>query len=69
MDIYPAAAELIRDVRIAQPITGTVPPLAVCATLRFGDWFPGKILMAVRAPSSPALRCTLFDACLSAQCA
>ena len=66
MDIYPAAAELIRDVRIAQPINGSNPHAKACAALRLGNYFPSKILMAVRAASSPALSSTHLNACSGA---
>src|SRR5215470_14899491 len=62
MDIYPAAAELIRDVPLDQPIIGVRPHAAKRAAEWFFDNFPGETLYAVKANDSPAILRTLFDA-------
>ncbi len=61
MDIYPAAAELIRDVPVEQPVPDFRRRAAACAAWRLGDQFPGEMLCAVRANDSPAASRTLAD--------
>jgi len=55
MDIYPAAAELIRDVRIAQPVIDYSPHATACAAWRLGNCFPARMHLAAKAASSPAV--------------
>jgi ornithine decarboxylase len=62
MDIYPAAAELIRGVALDQPIIGLRPHAAKRAAEWFCGNFPGETLYAVKANDSPVLLKTLFDA-------
>ncbi len=54
MDIYPAAAELIRDVPVEQPVFDIRPRAVACVAWRLGDHFPREMLCAVRANGSPA---------------
>jgi len=62
MDIYPAAAELIRDVPVEKPALCFRPRAAVCAAWRLGNPIPGKMLYAVTANRSPAALRILMDA-------
>ncbi len=54
MDIYPAVAELIRDVPVEQPMLNFRPRVEACVAWRLGDHFPAEMLCALRANSSPA---------------
>ncbi len=60
MDIYPAAAELLRDVPVEHPVLGVRPHAASRAARWFGDHFPGKTLYAVKANNSPNVLAALF---------
>jgi ornithine decarboxylase len=62
MDIYPAAAELIRDVPVDLPVIGMRPHAAARAGRWFCDNFPGETLYAVKANDSPAIIAALFNA-------
>ena len=62
MDIYPAAAELIRDVPVEQPVLDFRPRAAACVAWWLGDHFPREMLCAVRANGSPAASRTLASA-------
>ncbi|MGO9984436.1 MAG: type III PLP-dependent enzyme [Rhodomicrobium sp.] len=62
MDIYPAAAELLRDVPVEQPVIGVRPHAAARAARWFGDHFPGETLYAVKANDTPLILKTLFEA-------
>jgi ornithine decarboxylase len=62
MDIYPTAAEVIRDVQLNRPVIGFRPHAAMRAARWFGDNFPGETLYAVKANDSPAVLAALFNA-------
>ncbi len=62
MDIYPAAAELIRDVPLDKPVIGIRPHAAARAAHWFGENFPGETLYAVKANDSHAVLAALFGA-------
>ncbi len=62
MDIYPAAAELIRDVPLTQPVFDFRPRARACEAWRLGDHFPGEMLCTVRAKLSLAVSRVLADA-------
>jgi ornithine decarboxylase len=62
MDIYPAAAEVIRDVPVDQPVLCLRPHAAARAARWFLEQFPGETLYAVKANDSPLIIGTLFDA-------
>lgn len=62
MDIYPAAAELLRDVPVEHPVIGTRPHAAARAARWFVDHFPGETLYAVKANDSDAILASLFNA-------
>jgi ornithine decarboxylase len=62
MDIYPAAAELLRDVPIDQPILCLRPHVAARAARWFLKHFPGEKLYAVKANDSPHIIDALWAA-------
>lgn len=62
MDIYPAAAEVIRDEPVDQPVLCLRPHAATRAVGRFIEHFPGEPLHAVKANDSPACLRTLPNA-------
>src|SRR5271165_403829 len=62
MDIYPAAAELLRDVPVENPVLGVRPHAAARAARWFCDHFPGETLYAVKANDTPLALATLFEA-------
>jgi len=62
MDIYPAAAELIRDVPVEQPVLDFRSHAAACVASRLGNHFPREMLGAVMANASPAGSGTLANA-------
>jgi ornithine decarboxylase len=62
MDIYPTAAELIRDVPVELPVLGMRPHAAARAARWFKDNFPGETLYAVKANDSPLIVAALFNA-------
>ena len=62
MDIYPAAAELLRDVPVDQPVIGVRLHAAKRAARWFVENFPGETLYAVKANDLPAILNTLFEA-------
>ncbi len=62
MDIYPAAAEVIRDVPVDQPVLCLRPHAATRAARWFLEHFPGETLYAVKANNSPLIIGALFDA-------
>ncbi len=62
MDIYPAAAEVIRDVPVDQPVLCLRPHAATRAARWFVEHFPGETLYAVKANSSPVIIDALRDA-------
>lgn len=62
MDIYPTAAEVIRDAIGDRPVIAFRPHAAARAARWFGDNFPGETLYAVKANDSPAVLAALFNA-------
>jgi ornithine decarboxylase len=62
MDIYPAAAEVIRDEPVDQPVLCLRPHAATRAARWFIEHFPGETLYAVKANNSPLIIGALFDA-------
>ncbi len=62
MDIYPAAAEYLRDVPVDQPVLCVRPRAAKRAVRWFGENFPGETLYAVKANDSPVILSALFEA-------
>lgn len=62
MDIYPAAAELIRDVRIAKPIADYRPHEIACMAFGFGESLPSKAHCAARAKISPGASSAILAA-------
>ncbi len=61
MDIYPTAAEAIRDLHLDRPLIGFRPHAATRAARWFADTFPGETLYAVKANNSPAVIAALMD--------
>jgi hypothetical protein len=61
MDIYPAAAELLRDVPIEKPVIRARPHVFARAARLFGGKFPDEWLCAVKANLSPAPLAVLFN--------
>jgi ornithine decarboxylase len=55
MDIYPTAAEAIRDLQLDRPVIGVRPHAANRAARWFVDNFPGETLYAVKANDSKAV--------------
>jgi ornithine decarboxylase len=62
MDIYPAAAEFIRDVPVEKPVIAVRLHAATRAARWFGENFPGETLYAVKANDSPSTLAALFNA-------
>jgi ornithine decarboxylase len=62
MDIYPAAAELLRDVPVDLPVLCLRPHAATRAARWFIDHFPGETLYAVKANDSPLILDALWNA-------
>jgi ornithine decarboxylase len=62
MDIYPAAAELLRDVPVELPVIAVRPHAASRAARWFGDHFPGEVLYAVKANDSLTVLHALYSA-------
>lgn len=62
MDIYPTAAELIRDAQLDQPVLCQRPHAAARAARWFKDNFRGETLYAVKANDAPSVLATLFNA-------
>ena len=62
MDIYPAAAELLRDVPVELPVIAVRPHAARRAARWFGDRFPGEVLYAVKANDSLTVLHALYTA-------
>jgi ornithine decarboxylase len=62
MDIYPAAAELLRDVPVDQPVLCLRPHAATRAARWFVEHFPRETPYAVKANDSPAALRTLPNA-------
>ncbi len=54
MDIYPAAAELIRDVPVEKPVHCFSPHQVTCAAWRLDNHLPGEMPYAVLASHSLA---------------
>jgi ornithine decarboxylase len=61
MDIYPTAAEAIRDLQLDRPVIGLRPHAATRAARWFVDNFPGETLYAVKANDSKAVLSALMD--------
>ncbi len=61
MDIYPTAAEAIRDLHLDRPVIGVRPHAAIRAARWFVDNFPGETLYAVKANDSSAVLAALMD--------
>jgi ornithine decarboxylase len=61
MDIYPAAADALRDVPVAKPVILAHPRALSRAARPSGGDFPGEALYAVKAKGSPAILAVLFD--------
>jgi ornithine decarboxylase len=61
MDIYPTAAEAIRDLQLNRPVIGFRPHAAVRAARWFVDNFPGETLYAVKANDSKAVLNALME--------
>jgi ornithine decarboxylase len=61
MDIYPTAAEAIRDLQLDRPLIGFRPHAATRAARWFIDNFPGETLYAVKANDSPAVIAALME--------
>jgi hypothetical protein len=64
MDIYPAVAELIRDVRVARLALNIRPHAKAFPALRLSEVFPSKITNA-KAKTSPGAPRTFMAAHLS----
>jgi hypothetical protein len=64
MDIYPAAAELIRDVRVIQLALDVRPHAGAFPALRLSEVIPSKITYA-KAKTSPGAPRTFMAAHLS----
>ncbi len=62
MDIYTAAAEVIRDVPVDQPVLCLRPHAAARAARWFIEHFPGETLYAVKANNSPLILDALWGA-------
>jgi ornithine decarboxylase len=62
MDKHQSAAELVRHVSVDTPIIGLRPHAARRAARWFLDNFPGEVLYAIKANSSPEIVQTLHDA-------
>jgi ornithine decarboxylase len=62
MDIYPAAADFLRNVPVENPVIGVRPHAAARAARWFCDNFPGETLYAVKANDAPSTLRTLFGA-------
>jgi ornithine decarboxylase len=62
MDIYPSAAEVIRNAVVDRPVIGFRPHAVARAAKWFVDHFPGETLYAVKANDSLAVLNSLIEA-------
>ncbi|MBC8050122.1 MAG: type III PLP-dependent enzyme [Chitinophagales bacterium] len=62
MDKFKCAAELVRSLPLEKPVIGLRPHAARRAARWFLDNFPGEVLYALKANSSPEIVQTLYDA-------